>query len=346
MSKKVFSLILAVLMAGVALFTGCSEGNRHEATITGYFDTVITIVAYMDKKSDFDKEVQRIAQELAIYDGLSDAYASYKGGNNIKTINDKAGKGKPVNVNLFIIDMLLTAKKAYATSGGAINVAMGAVTDIWRTHINNGMADAGYAVIPSLDELREAGRHTNIDDVIIDSENRTVYLQDEKMRLDVGAFAKGYAATLVLHNAKQRGVTSMLLNMGGAVSTIGTKPNGQPFTVGVQNPRNEEEYSLKLGLNDMSVSTSGDYQRYYVVNGIRFHHIIDTGNLMPTLYAASVSVVCEDAITADYLSTTLMAMPLEEGLKLVNSYKDVEALWIFGDGTQKCTSGFEAYITK
>ncbi len=346
MSKKIFSLFIVLVLMCTA-FSGCiKDGDRREATITGYFDTVITIVAYMEDKAEFDKEVQQIAKELEVYDGLCDAYSDYKKENNIKTINDKAGSGEPVKVNLFLVDMLLNAKKAYEKTNGAVNVAMGSVTEIWRAYISNGMNDSSFTKLPSVEKLREAAKHTDINNVIVDSQNSTVYLADSEMKLDVGAFAKGYAASLILYQAQQRGIESMLLNMGGAVSAIGTKKDGESFVIGVQDPRNESEQAAKIKISNMSVSTSGDYQRYYIVNGIRFHHIIDTDPLMPSTNAAAVTVLSSDPISSDYLSTALMVMSVKDGMALVDATENVEAMWIYENGEKQFSQGFEAYLAK
>lgn len=345
MSKKIIAFLI-VLVIICSAFSGCADDNRREATITGYFDTVITVVAYMEDADEFDKEVQQIAKELAVYDGLCDAYSDYKNENNIKTINDKAGSGEPVKVNLFLIDMLLTAKKAYEKTNGAVNVAMGSVTEVWRAYISNGINDSNFTKLPSVEKLRAANEHTDINNLVIDTQNSTVYLKDSQMKLDVGAFAKGYAASLILYQAQKRGVESMLLNMGGAISSIGTKEKDESFVVGVQDPRNEEEQAERIKVLNMSVSTSGDYQRYYKVNGIRFHHIIDPKTLMPSTTAASVTVLSNDPILGDYLSTALMVMPFEQGLEFVNSTENVEAMWIFENGEKKFSNGFEAYIVK
>lgn len=345
-SNKIIAFLLMLALLCLS-FAGCfKDKNRHEATITGYFDTVITVVAYMEGDDAFDKEIQQMVKELEVYDGLCDAFSDYKNENNIKTINDKAGSGEPVKVNLFLLDMLLTAKKAYEQTNGAVNVAMGSVTEIWRAYIGNGMNDESFSKLPSLEKLQEAAKHTDINNLIIDSENSTVYLADSEMRLDVGAFAKGYAASLVLYQAQQRGVKSMLLNMGGAISAIGTKDGGDSFVIGVQDPRNTEEQAAKIKISDLSVSTSGDYQRCYTVNGIRFHHIIDPKTLMPTTNAASVTVLSSDPISGDYLSTALMAMPYSEGAALVESLENVEAMWMFENGEKRFSKGFEAYTVK
>ena len=345
-SKRAVSLSLVLVFLCSFLLFGCApKEKRFEATITGYFDTVTTIVAYMEDKAAFDEEVQNIANELKAYDAMSDAYSSASV-NNIKTINDKAGSGEPVKVNLFIIDMLLTAKEAYKITNGAVNVALGSVTSIWRAYISNGINDASFSKVPSAQKLSEAALHTDIEKVIIDTENSTVYLEDSEMRLDVGAFAKGYAASLLIYSAKERGVDSMLINIGGAVSAIGTRADASAWSVATQDPRNDSETIVNLKLTDLSVSTSGDYQRYYEVNGERYHHVIDPQTLMPSKNAVAVTVIATNPILADYMSTALMIMSLKDATALAESIEGIEAMWVTDSGDIFTTSGFNAYITK
>jgi thiamine biosynthesis lipoprotein len=199
-----------------------------------------------------------------------------------------------------------------------------------------------------MDKLQEASAHTNIENLVIDEENSTVTLTDPKMKLDVGAIAKGYAVEMVARTLEEKGITGYVLNVGGNVRTVGTKPDGTPWTAGVENPAEEEnaDYLAYLALDGRSLVTSGSYQRYYVVDGKRYHHIIDPATLMPSEGFVSVSIVCQNSAEGDALSTALFCMTLEEGLVLIESIPDAEAMWLLPDGTKHESSGFDAYRVK
>jgi thiamine biosynthesis lipoprotein len=199
-----------------------------------------------------------------------------------------------------------------------------------------------------MEKLTEAAKHTDIECLVIDEENSTVTITDPAMTLDVGAIAKGYAVEMVARSLEERGITGYVINVGGNVRTVGAKGDGTPWVAGIENPDTdaEEPYVAYLNLTGESVVTSGSYQRYYLVNGKRFHHIIDAETLMPAEGFLSVSVVCKHSGQGDALSTALFCMTLEEGLALVESLPDAEAFWVLPDGTTKQSQGFSAYLTE
>ena len=188
---------------------------------------------------------------------------------------------------------------------------------------------------------------TDINSIVIDEENSTVFISDPMVRLDVGAIAKGYAVEMVAKALEQKGVTGYILNVGGNVRSIGTKGNGDKWIAGIQNPNkaSEVKYLEYLAISGESVVTSGSYQRYYTVEGKDYHHIIDPETLMPSDKFVSVSIVCRDSGLGDALSTALFCMSYEDGLALVESLEGVEAHWVFPDYTTAKSSGFSAFVT-
>ena len=197
-----------------------------------------------------------------------------------------------------------------------------------------------------MEQLQEAAKHTSIDQMILDEEASTVYLADPAMSLDVGAVAKGYATEQVALYLEEKGVTGYLLNVGGNVRCIGAKADGEPWSVGIENPNTEDTetpHIAYLHLAGQSLVTSGSYQRFYTVDGERYHHIIDPETLMPGTNFLSVSVLCADSGRADALSTALFTMTYEEGAALIESLTDAEAMWVLSDGEQWYSSGFQDY---
>lgn len=354
--------IIAIMLISVILInlTACSfqkKPERYQAQFLELFDTVTTILGYAESEEKFSEFAQSVYDHLKDYHELYDIYNDYEGINNIKTINDNAGIA-PVKVDQRIIDLLKYGREAHTLSGGTVNIAYGAVLSVWHTYREEGSNDPENAKLPPMDLLQEKAKHTDIDQVIIDEQDSTVYLADPEMRLDVGAIAKGYATERVVNEAVAEGYHNALLSVGGNVRAIGSKgpgikeaadaPTGTDWNVGIQNPdlESEEPYLDILELTDLSLVSSGDYERYYTVDGKRYHHIIDPATLMPATHFRAVSIVTRDSGLADALSTTIFNLPYEEGSKLIESLPDTEALWVYADGTMKFSSNFEAFLMK
>lgn len=310
------------------------------------FDTVTRIVGFAHSKEEFTEYSQIIRDNLEEYHQLYDIYNDYEGINNLKTINDNAGI-KPVKVDKRIIDLLKFSIDLYEKTNGQTNIAFGSVLKIWHDYRTEGIDDPDNAALPSDEELRNAMKHTNIEDIIIDEEQSTVFLKDPKMSLDVGAVAKGYATEQVSRIVRDSGMTSGLLSVGGNIRAVNNNvTTKEPWNVGIQNPDAATGQSVLevVKLDDKSLVTSGDYERYYIVDGVKYNHIIDPDTLYPSKHFTAVSIICEDSGVADALSTAIFSMPFEEGLELINSIPDAEAMWIFSDKTIKYSDNFESFI--
>ena len=341
------SLRLAALAAALALLAGCAAPTaapaaaqqRYEATFLTLFDTVTTILGYADSEDAFRQQAQAIHDELEVYHQLFDIYSDYEGVVNLKAVNDRAGVA-PVQVSEPILDLLDFCLEAYERTGGRVNVAMGSVLSLWHEAREAGINDPEYAALPDRAALEEAALHTDFSAVVIDEAASTVQITDPETRLDVGAIAKGYAVEQVCREAP----AGLLVSVGGNVRATGPKADGQPWVVGIQSPDGDgEEFLHTLELSQGSVVTSGDYQRYYTVDGVRYHHIIDPDTLLPAAYWRSVTIVCADSGLADALSTALFTLPQEEGQALLNRW-DAQAMWVDASGQQFYSPGFSDLI--
>lgn len=218
---------------------------------------------------------------------------------------------------------------------------------IWHKYRNEGIEDPENASLPTDEELKIANEHTNIEDMIIDEENSTVFLKDPLMSLDVGAIAKGYATEQASKMARDSGMHSGLLSVGGNVRAINNNATtNEPWNVGIQNPDREAEKSVieVVKLDNSSLVTSGDYERYYTVDGEKYNHIIDPDTMYPSKYFTAVSIISKNSGVSDALSTAIFCMPFEEGLEFINSMPETEAMWIFSDKTIKYSDNFESFI--
>lgn len=319
--------------------------TKYDATFLQLFDTVTTISGYAEDKETFRHYAEELKSELTVYHQLYDIYNSYEGINNIKTINDMAGI-EPVEVDERIIGMLELSKEMYRESDGAFNVAMGSVLTIWHDFRTAGIENPEEAMLPPMELLKAAAEHTDMELVEIDREASTVYLPDPEMSLDVGAIAKGYATEQVCQKLEADGLKQGLVSVGGNVRSIGRKGSGEKWMVGIQNPdlHSDADYLHRVALEDMSLVSSGSYQRYYTVAGKTYHHIIHPETLMPWDAYVSVTILCRDSGMADALSTSVFNMPLEAGMTFIEQLDGVEALWIEQDGTEHFSSGFKNYL--
>lgn len=304
-----------------------------------YFDTVSTIMSYKGEEQDeFAKNLEIVQKTLEEYHQLFDIYYEYSGINNLCTINKLAG-GDPVLVDQKLIDFLLYAKEIYTITNGETNVMLGSVLKVWHDARTTATNDPANTYVPDIKVLEEANLHTSIELLEIDDENNTVRITDPKARIDVGALGKGYATEKLAQILEAKGCTSYVLNIGGNLRIIGTKPDGTGWNTGIKNPLDKYSYALYLNISNISCVTSGDYERYFVYEGNKYHHIIDKDTLMPSTQFSSVSILVKDSGLADALSTALFAMSYEEGKTIVDKIGNVEVVWIYKDGTVVHTDG-------
>lgn len=339
-------LLLGILSSCTVLPANETNLQKFSAYSFDYFDTVTTVTGYAESQEAFDEIADGILGELGEYHRLFTIYHRFEGLENLCTINELVnGAHRTVTVDRRIIDMLLYAKDMYHKTDGHVNIAMGSVLSIWHDYREIGMSDPASAELPPMEKLTAASEHTDINCLVIDEENSTVTLTDPAMKLDVGAIAKGYAVEMVARRLEEQGITGFVLNVGGNVRTVGPKGNGEKWVVGIENPVDDEEkpYLAYLELAGQTIVTSGSYQRYYLVDGKRYHHIIDPETLMPSEGFVSVSILTKSSADGDALSTALFCMSFEEGLALIESIPDTEAMWVFQDGREETSSGFDSY---
>lgn len=331
--KRFAALLLAVLLLG-----GCApkepQQSRYQATFLELFDTVTTIVGYAPSEEAFRETSEAIHHALASYHQLFDIYNTYPGVVNLKTLNQSAGIA-PVEVDGKIMELLKFCREVYDATSGKVNIAMGSVLQLWHEAREDGIADPANAKLPEEAALEEAAKHTDLSQLILDEEAGTVFYADPEMRLDVGAIAKGYALEQVCKTAPE----GLLISVGGNVRATGAKPDGGSWVVGIQNPTGEDGYLHTVEVQDISVVTSGDYQRYYTVDGVSYHHIIDPETLYPGRLWRAVTVLCPDSGLADGLSTALFLLPQAEGQALLDKF-GCEALWVDSDNHLHYSPGF------
>ena len=340
MVRKLFAIVLVlVLLSGCADLRQQSDRlTQYNATFLTLFDTVTTVVGRYPSEKEFSEVTQTFHDQLLEYHQLFDIYNDYEGLNNLKTVNDQAGIA-PVEVDPRIIDLLTDCKAYYELTDGLVNVAMGSVLSLWHIARNSSINDPANAYTPDPDALAEAAKHCSFETILIDAEAGTVFITDPAQRLDVGAVAKGWSLQRVAENTP----SGLLVSIGGNVFATGPKDEtGTPWIVGVTNP-DGGNYLHTLKIPYGAVVTSGDYQRFYQVEGVAYHHIIDPATLFPSTYWRSVTIICDDSGLADALSTALFLLPQAEGQAILDTC-GAEALWLDGEGRLHYSTNFKTLI--
>ena len=324
--KRVFALALIAVLA--LSMGGCASADAAKQTEVGfYLDTVIMLTAYTE-----DASVLKDAMaECARYEALLSRTVE---GSDVWNINHAGGE--PVRVSEDTVALLKTAMEVGALSGGAFDVTIAPVSTLWDF-------TSGAAALPDAGEIERAAALVDYRRIEIDGDTVTL---PEGMMIDLGGIAKGYIADTVKAYLAGRGVTSAVLSFGGNIVCIGLKPDGSPWKVGVQDiDRPTGEYMLVAKNYGGSTVTSGIYERGFELDGVRYHHILDTATGWPVQNElASVTIFSESSMWGDALSTAAFALGPEKGAALIEGIEGVEALFIAKDRSTRQTSGAGTYL--
>lgn len=331
MKRRLTALALALALLCLPLTACRKQQSLYSSTWFDLFDTVAIVQGYAPSQEDWNAQSKVIYDDLSSYNALFDIYNHYDGVVNLYDVNAGAAAA-PVQVGDELYAFLRWCKDTvYPATDGATNIAAGAVLRLWHD-----ARESDSPAPPDAAAIAEALEHIDIDDLILDDTAKTVYFADPAMTLDVGAVGKGYAVELAAQAAQVRGLTAALLNIGGNVRAIGTKPGSQAWTAGVENPwGSDPAYIQAVELADGdSLVISGDYQRYFDYDGVRYSHLIDLTTGYPARYVNSVAVLAhaDTGGLADALSTGLFCLPEETGQALA-AQNHYAVLWMHPDET-------------
>ena len=306
-ARKIF-VVLVILVAGLYL---SYAGHASEFTRAGWnMNTLISMKIYSDSEKPLDDAYNLLAE-------LDSKLSMYNPESEIGKINSHAGlsstaDGEKFDADSKVIEVIRDSLRVHEMSEGVFNPLIGSITRLWK--INR--ADNK---IPTREELDEAIKLSDISNLELD--NNSVYLKQKGCVLDLGGIAKGYASTKIAELLKSEGVESGLIDLGGNVQVIGKKPDGSNWNIGVRDPLSTMgSPALVLSVNDTAVITSGNYERYKIVDGKKYSHFFDykTGeSILNDLL--SVTVVTHDGSLADGLATAFMAAGYERSLKLLKN---------------------------
>lgn len=323
--KTGFHRTAPLLFAGalVLLFLiplwGCG-GKEYRETRTGfYLDTVVSVTLY---EKDRDGALDGCMELIASYE---DMLSRTKEGSDIWEINHSGGK--TVTVHEETAELLRIALSYAELSEGLVDPTIGALSSLWDFGAEN------QGVVPEEEAISEALSHVDYRNLLV--EGNQVTLKDPEAIVDLGFIAKGYIADRVKEYLQSKQVGSAVINLGGNVLTLGRKPDGSPFQVGVQKPFEETgTAALILEAADKSLVSSGNYERYFIRDGVLYHHILSTKDGFPAESGLSgVTIISSLSVDGDALSTLCFILGYEEGKKLIDSLPDVEAVFIDENGT-------------
>jgi len=261
----------------------------------------------------------------------------------LMTVNRSAGDASKINEmsgkSLVPIDQstLQVLKKAVYFSrltGGAFDVTVGKIVQLWGISTDN-------PNVPDKQEILDSLKLVNYEDIIIDEYSCSAGLRYENQSIDLGGIAKGYAGDEAIRLYKEYGITSAYINLGGNVVVLGKKPDGSPWRIGIQNPRSSNgKYIGIVEVADKTVVTSGDYERFFEKDGVRYHHIIDPKTGYPSNSdLISSTIIADLSVDADALSTSTFIMGLEKSIDFVENLEGVEGIFITKDKKVYATSG-------
>ena len=303
-------LALLLLAGGVTFFY--QQRTREYVSEQFLMDTLMTIRVYGDDPEMLRAAVAAAYHEMHRIADLADRFpppgTPACNLSDVCRINEQAGIA-PVRVDADTLAMLALAKKYHDLSAGAFDVTIGPVMDLW------GFAgDTPH--IPPRDRIAETLTLVDSDLLQVNAPEQTVYLPKVGMKLDLGAVAKGYATEKALQALEKSGIKKALIDAGGNIRVLGTNVRNSPWRIGIKDPRQGDAIVAVVALEDAAAVTSGDYYRYFEVDGQRYHHILDPRSGYPANTNKSVTVISKDAGLADVLSTALFVMKGEEAVLL------------------------------
>ena len=332
--RKTFRPSLLIAVCCLAALLSCDTGrDRIFKKSRILMDTLVTITVVSESNEKAEKAIDRAFSEIEQIEKLSSFFCP---GSDVSRINNAAGIS-PATVSPQIIDVLNKAEYVSKTTGGAFDATIGPLISLY---------DFRRRIRPEEDAIRTNLSLVNYRDLIINGEKAEVFLKRKAMRLDLGGIAKGYAADRAAEVLKRDGIRSGLVAVAGDIRTFGRKPDGSPWKIGIRHPRakdGEDDVMATIELSDMAVSTSGDYERFFLSEGIRYHHLLSPVTGHPARGCRSVSVIAGESALADAFATGVFVLGPEEGMKVLER-AGLDGVIVDSLGNNRTTPGIRGKI--
>lgn len=305
------------------------QGSNTFLTATGVYKKVVKL---MGNRFEISVAAQKkiwaeecICEAIHEISRIEKLLTTYNDESQVNLINKSAGI-KPVKVDREVFALIDRSKKISAITQGAFDITYGSIDkSLWNF-------DVSMTSLPDQRTAKQLVRLINYRNVILDNERRTVFLKEKGMRIGFGGIGKGYAAEQAKKLLIQKGVKSGIVNAAGDLTTWGKQPNGKSWTIGIANPNSSENLFSYLDITNTSIATSGNYEKYVVIDGKKYSHTIDPKTGMPVRGIKSVTIICPNAEIADAMATPVMIMGARVGLDLINQIKEIECIIIDDDG--------------
>lgn len=339
MKYSIFTRLCIFLTAVSFLLTGCGKNTSSVSQTAFYFDTVITITLY-DARSAAD--CQEILDScFALCETYENMLSRTKEGSDIWRLNH--ANGSPVQVHTETAALIKKALSVCEETNGAVDITIAPLSSLWD--FSSGHA-AERKSIPTSSQIRSLLPHIDYHKVRLDG--NTVTLEDPDAAIDLGCIAKGYIADRLKEYLQEEGCQSALINLGGNILTIGKKPDGSAFRLGIQKPfADGGTPSAVLPVTDASLVSSGVYERYFESDGERFHHLLNPKTGMPENNGLlSVTILSDSSADGDILSTACFLLGLEDGMAYAESLPGIEAVFITEDYVLHPSSGLSGILQK
>ena len=330
-SAKIAAILMLIVVLGVSI-PGCSPAGNY--TKTGFFmDTKVDLVLYGLPSKQAEGVAEKVFAEM---ERMENILSRYVPGSDVNRINAAAGRA-PVKVQPETIAVMQKALEIAELSGGAFDPTVGSLLELWGW-------SAGDPRVPTMQEINAVLPSVNYQLVEIDVDHSTIFLPLSAMKIDLGGIAKGFIVDQGQALAKKLSCPASYINAGGDINIDGRKPNGEDWRIAIQDPRDPQKWAAIVPLQEGSIATSGDYQRFFEEGGETFHHILDPQKGVPASGVRSVTVVAPDALMADALATAAFVLGREEGLRLLESLDGIEGAIIDPEGKIHVSSGLASKI--
>jgi FAD:protein FMN transferase len=263
----------------------------------------------------------RIEEAIVEVKRIESLLTTFSESSQTNRINAMAGI-KPVSIDREVFDLIERSIQISSLTQGAFDITYGSVDKrLWNF-------DTTMTALPDPELARKMVRLINYRNIILDKQQGTVFLKEKGMRIGFGGIGKGYAADRVKNLLKKAGIKGGVVNASGDLTVWGTQSNGYPWTVGIADPTMKDLPFASVRLADTAIATSGNYQKFAVINGTRYSHTINPKTGMPIRGIKSATIICASAEIADAMATPLMIMGIEAGIGLINQMKDIACIVI------------------
>lgn len=274
-------------------------------------------ISVVDEKADWAAE--RIDEAIAEIRRIEALLTTFSDDSQTNQINQQAGI-QPVKVDKEVFDLIKRSLKISELTQGAFDITYGSIDkSLWNF-------DLSMKALPDAETARKSVRLINYKNVLLDESESTVFLKEKGMRIGFGGIGKGYAAEKAKMLMISKGVKSGIVNASGDLSTWGSQPNGNAWTVGIADPNAQHNIFSSLKISNIAVATSGNYEKFVVINGKKYSHTIDPKTGLPVSGIKSVTILSPNAELADAMATPIMVMGVKVGLNLINQMQGIACI--------------------